>query len=271
MVVQRDGLRQRGQQVGTRHLELIEFLVQFRYSRSDRTLDRFGRTLADTYVVLLAHIGLNVGRKDIAGNIDALRADQTAQRNAGDFGGSAANIYHHVSLRRLDIEPGTEGRRHRFVNQKYLTAAGPVGRVAHRTYLDIGRTGRYADHHLQRRRKEVTVCLDLVDQAADHEFGGRKIGYHAILQRTYGLDVRMCLLVHHPGLMADRHQLVRMHVQSHDRRLIDNHFAIMHYQGIGRSQIYGQLLRQRKNSHISISLFSVSSTGLATLPDKISV
>ena len=50
--------------------------------------------------------------------------------------------------------------------------------------------------------------------------------------------------MHLARLMADGHDLARMHVERHDRRFIDHDLAVVDYQRVGRTEVDGQLLCQ---------------------------
>ena len=125
-----------------------------------------------------------------------------------------------------------------------------LGRVAHGANLDVGRTRRDADDHPQRGGEEAARGLHLLNHAAQHELRGVEVGNHAVLERTDGLDVRIGLLVHLAGLMTDGDHLAGVHVEGHDGGLVHHDLAVIDYQRIGRSEVDGQLLCQRKHSHI---------------------
>lgn len=93
----------------------------------------------------------------------------------------------------LDVEARTQRRGHRFVDHVDFAASGVLGRVAHGTYLDVGRSRRDADHHPQRGGEKAARGLDFLDHAAQHQLRGIEIGDHAVLQRPDRLDVRVGL------------------------------------------------------------------------------
>ena len=141
------------------------------------------------------------------------------------------------------------------------------GRIAHGADFDVCRARRNADHHLDRGRKEVARSLDLLDHTAQHQFGGREIGDHAVFERTDRLDVGVGLLMHGARPFADGDQLARVGVDGDDRRLVHHHAAVVDNQGIGRTEVDGQLLCQRKKSHIVFYLlFSILSGFRAGCP-----
>ena len=194
--------------------------------------------------MLLTDIALDVVGKDVAGRIDRLGADDAAQRDAGDLRRTAADVDDHVAFGRLDVEARTQRRGHRFVDHVDFAASGVLGRIAHGTYLDVGRSRWDADHHPQRGGEKAARGLDFLDHAAQHQLRGIEIGDHAVLQRPDRLDVRVGLFVHLARLVADGDHLARMHVEGHDRRFVDNDLAVIDYQRVGRSEVDGQLLCQ---------------------------
>ena len=181
------------------------------YGGTDRTLDGFGRAFADTDVVLLADVALDVVGKDVAGRIDRLGADDAAQRDAGDLRRTAADVDDHVAFGRLDVEARTQRRGHRFVDHVDFAASGVLGRIAHGTYLDVGRSRRDADHHpAARGRRGCPEVLTFLIMPRSISSVAVEIGDHAVLQRPDRLDVRVGLFVHLARLVADGDHLARM-------------------------------------------------------------
>ena len=155
-----------------------------------------------------------------------------------------SDVDDHVAFGGFDVESRAERRGHRFVDHVDFAASGVFGRVAHGAYFDVGRAGGNADHHAQRGGEEAARGLDLLDHAAQHQLRGVEVGDHAVFERTDGLDVRVGLLVHLAGLLADGHEFARVDVQGHDRRFVDDDLAVVNYQRVGRSEVDGQLLCQ---------------------------
>ena len=219
-------------------------LVLERHGRTDLDLDVLGRPLADAHVVLLTDIGLYVFCKDVSGNVDTLAADDSSERDASDFGRTASDVDYHVAFRGFDVESGAERGGHRFVDHIHFAAAGVFGRIAHGPDLHVGRAGRDADHHFQRRTEQSSVALDHFDQTAQHDLRGVEIGDHAVFQRAYRLDILMGFAVHLARFFADRHRLAGMLVERHDRRLVHDDFPVADYDRVGRAEVDGQLLCQ---------------------------
>ena len=117
-------------------------------------------------------------------------------------------------------------------------------RVAHRANLHIGTARRDRDHHLQRRAEQTAIAFDHTDQSPKHQFCRIEISDHAIFQRTDCTNILMGFTMHLAGLLTDSHQLTGMLVDRHDRRLIDNDFAVVYDNRVGRTQVNGQLLCQ---------------------------
>lgn len=119
-------------------------------------------------------------------------------------------------------------------------SAPQPGRAAH----GCPSSPKDTDHHAQ-RGGEAARGLDFLimprsissvalKSAITPSFGGR------IVLMLIGL------LVHLAGLLADGHEFACVHVQSRDRRFVDDNLAVVNYQRIGRSEVDGQLLCQRK-------------------------
>ena len=246
--------RQRSEDIRPGHFEIFRLFVQFRQRRTYGDLDIFGRPFADTHVMLLANVGLDIFGKNVAGHVDAFAADDTAQRNTGDLGRTASDIDHHVALGSFDVQPGAQRRSHRFVNHIDLAAAGMLGRVAHRANLDVRAARRNRNNHLQRRAEKPPTAFNHLDQPAEHQFGGVEIGDHAVFQRTDRTDILVRLAMHLARLLADSHQFARMLVERYDRRLVNDDLAVVYDNRVGRTQVDSQLLCQRKQPHIVSSV-----------------
>ena len=107
------------------------------------------------------------------------------------------------------------------------------GRIAHGPDLHVGRAGRDADHHFQRRTEQPSVALDHFDQTAQHNLRGVEIGDHAVFQRAYRLDILMGFAVHLARFFVDRHRLA-----------VHDDFPVADYDRVGRAEVDGQLLCQ---------------------------
>jgi len=84
-----------------------------------------------------------------------------------------------------------------------------------------------------------------------------EIGDHAVFQGADRFDVGVGLLMHGARPFADGDQLAGVGVDGDDRRLVHHHAAVVDDQGIGRTEVDGQLLCQRKKSHMFFYLLSV--------------
>ena len=84
----------------------------------------------------------------VAADADRLAGDDAAERDDGDLGGAAADVDDHVAGRLLHRQTGTDGRRHRLLDDVgRLAGAGVLGGLLHGALLDAGDAGRHADDH----------------------------------------------------------------------------------------------------------------------------
>ena len=86
--------------------------------------------------------------------------------------------------------------------------------------------------------------------APNHLFGSVEVGYHAISQRPYRTYIFMGFTMHQSSFFTDSQQLVGTLIQRNHRRLVDHDLIVVDNHRIGRTQIDGNLLRERKQSHI---------------------
>lgn len=235
-------------------------IVELGQSRTDVDFDHLGRTLAHLHIVLATHVLLNIARQVVAGYPYRIVRHDTAQRNHGDFGRTATYIYNHVALGSQHVETDTDGGSHRLVNHVDVAAAGMLRRVAHGTNLDFGTTRRDTYHHTQRGRKPVALRAYHLHHAANHLLGSVEVGNHTVAQGAYRAYVLMSLFIHQTSFFPDCQQLVGTLVQRNHRRLIDHNLVVVDNHRIGRTQVDGYLLRERKQSHIDYSflMFNIS-------------
>ncbi len=169
---------------------------------------------------------------------DRLGADDAAQRDAGDLRRAAADVDDHVAFRSLDVETGAQRRGHRLVDHVDLAAAGML-ETESRTGadFDVGRTRRDADHHTQRGgRRDCPKFLTFLIMPRSISSVALKSAITPSFSGRIVLMFRGGLLVHLARLMADGHDLARMHVERHDRRFIDHDLAVVDYQRVGRTE-----------------------------------
>ena len=88
-----------------------------------------------------------------------------------------------------------------------------------------------------------------LDKAANHLLGSVEIRDNSLTKRSYGTNIRVRLLVHLTGHLTDSQHLVRASIQSNHRRFVYHHLIITRDNGIGGTQIYGNFLCERKQSH----------------------
>ena len=209
-------------------------------------LDALCHAFADAHVVLAAHIFLNVGGEVVAGHLDGVVRHDAAERNHGNLRRAAADVNHHVALRRIHVEADTDGSRHGFVKEEHVAAAGMLGRVAHGTQLYFGRAGGHADNHAQRRREEAMSFVYFLNKSAQHLLAGIEVGNHAVAQGTNHADAVVRLFVHQLSAVAHGNHLFRMLVERNDRRLVDSDAAVGDDDRVGCAEVDGQFLRERK-------------------------
>ena len=87
-----------------------------------------------------AHVFANIFSKVVAGNLDALVANDTTKRDNCDFRATATYIYNHVAFRSLYVETDTKGCSHWLVDHIYVATASVLRRVANGTNLYFSRT-----------------------------------------------------------------------------------------------------------------------------------
>ena len=201
--------------------------AKVRLSSTNIDFDALGHSFADTHVMLTTHVFLNIGRKVIAGHLDAIIRNNTAKRNHGDLCCATANVNNHISFRCINVQTYTDGGCHWFINQENVTPTCMLCRIAHSTKLHFRRARRDANHHAQCRRKEALTFMYHTNEAAHHLLTSIKVCNHAIAQWADNAYLIICLLVHQFGLFAHCNHTIRMFIQRYYRRLIyDNLIAI---------------------------------------------
>ena len=140
-----DAARKPGQQVAAAEGDgaLVGLLVRVR--RADRDLDLLGGPLAHEQVVLAAGEADDVGVHLVAADADAAADDDAAQADDRDLGGAAADVDDEAPGRLAHRQAGTDGGRHRLLDQAGPARAGVDRRVADGALLDLGHARRDAD------------------------------------------------------------------------------------------------------------------------------
>ena len=100
--------------------------------------------------MLTRHVFLNVAGEVVASHLDAVVGHDATQRDHGNLGGAAAYVDNHVALGCKHVEAYAQGCCHGLIYHVHVAAAGMLARVAHGTYLHLGRARGYAHHHAQR-------------------------------------------------------------------------------------------------------------------------
>ena len=126
-----------------------------------------------------------------------------------------------------------------------------LGGVTDGTDLHFRGTGRDAHDEFQVRGEEAAVLgVDLADETADHHLGRVEVRDHAVAERTDGADAGVRLLVHEFGLLAQRDALVVRIVDGDDGGLVQHDLVILEDDGIGRAEVYSELLVQETECHV---------------------
>ena len=99
----------------------------------------------------------------------------------------------------------------------------------------------------------MVTGVHLLDEAADHHFGGIEVGDDAVPQGAHGLDAGVGLLVHQFGLLAQGDAFPRLVVDGYDGGLVQRNLVILENDGVGGAQIHCKLLIQKVKSHILFS------------------
>ena len=126
-----------------------------------------------------------------------------------------------------------------------------LGGVAHGPDFHLGTARRDAHHNLEVGGEEAAVlAVHLLDEAADHHFGGIEVGDNAVAQRPYGLDSGVAALVHELGLRAYGDALAAIVIYCDDARLVQHYLVVLIDDGVGRSEVYCEFLIQREKCHL---------------------
>ena len=216
-------------------------------------LDTLCHTLTNLYVVLTAHVLLNVGCKVVACHADRVVRNNSAKRYYGNLGRAAAYINNHVALWSLNVETDTDGCRHWLEYQINVASAGMFGRIAHGTKFNLGRTRRHADNHSERRREQVRARVNHLYQTAHHLLASVEIGNHAVAQRAQRAYILISFFIHHLGLLTNGNHVVGTAVKSHHRWLVYCNLAIRDDDGICSTKVHRNILDKRKKSHLYFS------------------
>ena len=114
----------------------------------------------------------------------------------------------------------------------------------HRPLFHLGDARRHADGHA--RSGEAPAGYGFADEIGDHGLGDLEVRDDAVLQgpdRPDALRGAAQILL---GLPSHGQNGVVAHVQSHDRRLVQNDsFLRRVQQGVGRTQIHSQILAEK--------------------------
>ena len=75
---------------------IFRCIFEFGQGRSDINFDQLSCAFSHSQIVLTAHIFLNISRKIVTGNTNGFISYDSAQRDYGNFGGTATYVNDHV-------------------------------------------------------------------------------------------------------------------------------------------------------------------------------
>ena len=131
-----------------------------------------------------------------------------------------------------------------------------LGGVADGPDLHFRGSARDTDDQLEVRGEEAAVTgIDLADEAADHHLGRVEVRDDAVAEGTDGADAGVCLFVHKLGLLAQGDALVVRIVDGDDGGLVQHDLVILENDGVGRAEVYCELLVQETECHFSFRFF----------------
>ena len=242
--------RQRRHTIRTMYDIIFGRIIQFGQSRTHIDFDQFGRTFSHFHIMLTPHILLYVVRQIVTGYPYRIVRHDTTQRNNGNFGRTTTDIHNHISLGSLNVKSYTYRGSHRLINHIYISSSGMLRRVAHRTNFNLGTSRRNTYYHTQRRREPMTFGANHLYHTSNHLLGSIEVGYHTVSQRSDRAYIFMGFTMHQTSFFTDRQQLVRTFIQRNHRRFVHHDFIVVDNHRIGCAQVYGNLLCERKQSHI---------------------
>src|SRR5688500_10735399 len=130
----------------------------------------------------------DIGGKLIAGNTDALVADNTSQSDDRDTGSTSSNINDHIPDRFFHINSDTQSSSHRFMDQVYFFGSSLFGTIANSSFFYLCNRRRDTDHHPPTGREKFLIRINQLDKLPYHQLSCVEIGYHTIFQRTDSAD-----------------------------------------------------------------------------------
>ena len=156
----------------------------------------------------LAGVGDDLLVHLVAGGADRVALDDAAEGDDGDLGGAAADVDDHAAGRVHDRQPGADRGSHGLFDQVGLAGAGVEGGVVDGALLDFGNAAGDADDDARARDAEAVALVHGADEVVQHALGDVEVGDDAVLERTYGDDVRGGTTDHALGLGADCEHLL---------------------------------------------------------------
>ena len=153
----------------------------------DRHLHELGRALADQHVVLAFHVVDDRFVHLVATDADRARRHDAGERDHRDVRRATTDVNDHVPGRRRHVQPRTDRRRHRLLDQEHFPCTRGQRRLADGPLLDAGDARRHADH--DPRPGQRAPIVGALDEVAKHRFGDLEVGDDAVLDRPDRFDV----------------------------------------------------------------------------------
>ena len=135
-------------------------------------------------------------------------------------------------------QAGTDGGRHRLLDQVDAAGAGTLGTFLDGALLDRGGARGHADDHP--RAGEAAAAIHPADEVLDHLLRDLEVGDDAVAQGADGLDVAGRAADHLLGLVADGQDLLApvLVADRHHGRLVEDDAAALDVdQRVGRAEI----------------------------------
>ena len=182
--------------------------------------------------------------KAIAGQTQAGRSNDTAQRNDSHLGGAAADVHNHRSGGFGNRQVGSHSRRHRLFDEIGLAGTCLNSSLEHGPLLDGGCTARDADDNAGLGLPRVLSLRSLVDESRQHGFRYVVVGNDAVFQRVLGGKGIRGMVDHVLCLVAYRQNTVGALLDGNHGGLIDyDALTGDGYQRVGSAKVDGHVGR----------------------------
>ena len=182
-------------------LDLDGLLGLLRHRRTNRDLDRLRGARADGQLVDRAQIIADRVVHLVSPDADRAVDSNAAERHHSHLAGAAAHVHNHPAHRFLDLQPRTDGRRDRLLDQVDPPRAGGKRRLFDGALFHFGYPRRGANDEAGIGPPAVE---HLADEVAQHLLGDFEVGDHAVAQRPSGRDRGRGAPDHPLGVKPDR-------------------------------------------------------------------